>query len=237
MTQHLRFVRQQHEAENAVSFFFQPESSLQFRAGQYLRYTLPHSDPDNRGVTRNFSIASSPEEPLIRLTTRLSTPGSSFKQALGVLQPGAIVESSGPFGSFIYADSDLSPVFIAGGIGITPVRSILGDLARRTPRLSATLLYSNTTQDIPFRADIDGLSAHWPEFHVVYTLTRPGPRWDGPTGRITGALIKGLVDDLHESVFYVSGPTPMVDAMRAILADSGVDANRVKHEAFPGYDR
>jgi ferredoxin-NADP reductase len=237
MTLHLRFVRQQHEAENAVSFFFQPESSLQFRAGQYLRYTLPHADPDNRGVTRNFSIASSPEEPLIRLTTRLSTPGSSFKQALGGLQPGLVVEASGPFGNFVYADSDLSPVFIAGGIGITPVRSILGDLARRTPRVSATLLYSNATQDIPFRAEIDSLSTHWPELHVVYTLTRPGPRWEGPTGRITGALIRELVDDLHGAVFFVSGPTLMVDAMRAILADSGVDANRVKREAFPGYDR
>ena len=237
MTIHLRFVRQQHEAENATSFFFQPGTSLQFRAGQYLRYTLPHSDPDNRGVTRNFSIASPPEEPLIRLTTRLSTPGSSFKQALRRLQPGAIVESSGPFGDFVYADLDLTPVFITGGIGITPVLSILGDLARRKSRVSATLLYSNTTQDIPFRADIDGLSAHWPEFHVVYTLTRPGPRWEGPTGRITGALIRELVDDLHGAVFFVSGPTLMVDAMRAILADSGVDANRVKHEAFPGYDR
>jgi ferredoxin-NADP reductase len=237
MTQHLRFVRQQHEAENAASFFFQPESSLQFRAGQYLRYTLPHSDPDNRGVTRNFSIASSPEEPLIRLTTRLSTRGSSFKQALCRLQPGAIVESSGPFGSFVYADSDLSPVFIVGGIGITPVRSILGDLSCRTPRVSATLLYSNTTQDIPFRADIDGLSAHWPELHVVYTLTRPGPSWEGPTGRITGPVIEEHVGDLHRAFFFVSGPSAMVDAMRAILADSGVDANRVKREAFPGYDR
>jgi ferredoxin-NADP reductase len=233
----LRFVRRQHEAENAMSFLFQPESSLQFRAGQYLRYTLPHCNPDNRGVTRSFSIASSSEEPLIRLTTRLSTPASSFKQALGGLQPGEIVEADGPFGNFVYAHSDLSSVFITGGIGITPVRSILGDLARRTPRVSATLLYSNTTQDIPFRADIDALSVHWPELNVVYTLTRPGPRWEGPTGRITRALIKERVDDLLGAVFFVSGPTPMVDAMRAILADGGVDANRVKHEAFPGYDR
>jgi ferredoxin-NADP reductase len=237
MTLHLRFVRRQHEAENAMSFLFQPESSLQFRAGQYLRYKLPHCNPDNRGVTRSFSIASSPEEPLIRLTTRFSTPASSFKQALGGLQLGGVVEADGPFGNFVYADSDLSPVFIAGGIGITPVRSILGDLARRTPRVSATLLYSNTTQDIPFRADIDALCTHWPELNVVYTLTRPGPRWEGPTGRITGALIKERVGDLLGAVFFVSGPTPMVDATRAILADSGVDPNRVKHEAFPGYDR
>jgi ferredoxin-NADP reductase len=237
MTIYLRFVLQQHEAENATSFFFQPETSLQFRAGQYLRYTLPHSDPDDRGVTRNFSIASSPEEPLIRLTTRLSTPGSSFKQALGRLQPDAMIEANGPFGNFVYADSDQSPVFIVGGIGITPVRSILGDLARRTPRVPAMLLYSNATQDIPFRADIDALSAHWPELHRVYTLTRPGPRWEGPAGRITGALIKKHVGDLHGAVFFVSGPSSMVDAMRAILAEHGVDAKRVKHEAFPGYDR
>jgi ferredoxin-NADP reductase len=230
-------VHQQHEAENATSFFFQTESSLQFRAGQYLRYTLPHSDPDSRGVTRSFSIASSPWEPLIRLTTRLSTPASTFKQALACLRPGAIVEASGPFGNFVYADSDLSPVFIAGGIGITPVRSMLGDLAYRKPRISGTLLYSNTTQDIPFRADIDALSADWPELHSVYTVTRPDSQWKGPTGRITGSLIKESIRDVAGSIFFVSGPTPMVDALRTILADSGVDASRVKYEAFPGYDR
>jgi ferredoxin-NADP reductase len=233
----LRFVHQQHEAENGTSFFFQPESPLTFRAGQYLRYMLPHADPDTRGISRSFSIASSPDEPLLRLTTRLSTPPSTFKQALARLHPGAMVDASGPFGQFVYPESDVPTVFIAGGIGITPMRSILGDLASRNVRLRSTLFYSNASQDIPFRTWLDGLAEDWPELRVIYTVTRPAPEWKGPTGRIDAAFIKQYVPDVAPSLFMVSGPTPLVDAMRATLADVGVDPDQVKHEAFPGYDR
>jgi ferredoxin-NADP reductase len=237
MTIRLRFVHQQHEAENATSFVFQPDSPLTFRAGQYLRYTLPHADPDTRGISRSFSIASSPDEPLLRLTTRLSTPPSTFKAALARLQPGAIVDASGPFGNFVYAESDVPVVFIAGGIGITPMRSILGDLASRKVRIRSTLLYSSATQDIPFRTWLDALTADWPELQVIYTVTRPGAEWDGLTGRIDAAFVRQHVSDLAQSLFLVSGPTPLVDSMRATLADVGVDPGRVKYEAFPGYDR
>jgi ferredoxin-NADP reductase len=236
MTLILRFVHQQHEAENATSFFFQPDSPLTFRAGQYLRYALPHADPDTRGISRSFSIASSPDEPLLRLTTRLSTPPSTFKAALARLQPGAIVDASGPFGNFVYSESDVPVVFIAGGIGITPMRSILGDLASRKLRIRSTLLYSSATQDIPFRTWLHALTADWPELQVMYTVTRPGAEWKGPMGRIDAAFVRQHVPDLARSLFLVSGPTPLVDSMRATLADIGVDPGRVKYEAFPGYD-
>ncbi len=237
MTIPLRFVHQQHEAENATSYLFQPESPLSFRAGQYLRYTLPHAAPDTRGISRSFSIASSPDEPFLRLTTRLSAPPSTFKAALARLQPGAIVDASGPLGNFVYSESDVPVVFIAGGIGITPMRSILGDLASRKVRIRSTLLYSSATQDIPFRTWLDALTADWPELQVIYTVTRPGAEWEGPTGRIDAAFVKHHVPNLARSFFLVSGPTPLVDSMRATLADIGVDPGRVKYEAFPGYDR
>ncbi|HLZ23934.1 MAG TPA: FAD-dependent oxidoreductase [Ktedonobacterales bacterium] len=235
MTPVLRFMDQQHEAENATSFLFQPDSPLTFRAGQYLRYTLPHADPDTRGISRSFSIASSPDEPLLRLTTRLSTPPSTFKAALARLQPGAIVDASGPFGNFVYSESDEPVVFIAGGIGITPMRSILGDLASRQVRTRSTLLYSSTTQDIPFRTWLDALATDWPELRVIYTVTRPGAEWNGLTGRIDAAFVQRHVPDVARSLCLVSGPTPLVDSMRATLADTGVDPGRVKYEAFPGY--
>jgi ferredoxin-NADP reductase len=231
----LRLVRKQHEAENATSFYFQPDPLFAFQAGQYLRYTLPHSSADDRGVTRSFTIASSPTESLVGLTTRLSTPSSTFKQALARLELGAVIAASGPFGRFVYSQSDTSVVLIAGGIGITPFRSILGDLASRNVRASVTLLYSNRTPDIPFRAVFDRLGPGWPELHIVYTVTRPSPDWHGLTGRIDGRFICQHVSDLSRPLFYVSGPTPLVDALRAVLAELDIDRARVKHEAFPGY--
>lgn len=237
MTLPLRFVHQRHEAENATSFFFQPEAPLIFQAGQYLRYTLPHADPDSRGISRSFSIASSPGEPLLRLTTRLSAQPSTFKQSLARLQPGAIVDASGPFGHFVYPESDIPAVFIAGGIGITPMRSILGDLASRKAGTRSTLLYSNATQDIPFRTWLDAVAADWPELQVIYTVTRPGPEWKGLTGRIDATFLRQHVPDLAPSLLLVSGPTALVDAIRATLADLDIDPGRVRYEGFPGYDR
>jgi ferredoxin-NADP reductase len=237
MTIHLRFVECRREAKDTTSFLFQPEPPFDFRAGQYLQFTLPHPQPDERGSSRSFSIASSPREPLIRITTRLSRDGSSFKRALAELRPGAILEARGPFGDFVYSESEIAPVFVAGGIGITPIRSILDDLACRRPRVSATLLYSNATQEIPFRADLDALMAGWPELHVAYTVSRAEKNWHGHTGRIDARIIEEYVPDLAGSRFFVAGPGPMVAALRAILAGMGVDTGHVKSEDFPGYER
>ena len=233
----VRFVQKQHEAENAASFLFEPEVPINYQAGQYLRYTLQHPDADNRGVTRSFTIASFPAEPTLRITTRLSTPPSTFKQALMRLAPGAVLEASGPYGRFVHAETDRPAVFIAGGIGITPFRSILGDLASRKIRARITLLYSNRTLDIPFRPFFDALVPDWPELQLVYTVTQPTEDWQVPSGRIDGAFINRCVVDLAQQQFFVSGPTGLVQAIRATLAEIGVEAGRVKHEAFPGYDR
>jgi ferredoxin-NADP reductase len=236
MTIHLRFVYCQRESEDTASFLFEPESPLEFRAGQYLQLALPHVAPDDRGIARSFSIASAPRERLVRITTRLSRGGSSFKRALANLQPGALVDASGPSGDFVYTDHKLAPVFIAGGIGITPIRSILDDLACKAPRISATLLYSNSTHDIPFRADLNALMSDWPELQVAYSVSRPDHDWHGRTGRIDAHTIEEYVPDLAGSRFFVCGPSSMVASMHAILVGMGVDASRVKHEGFPGYE-
>jgi ferredoxin-NADP reductase len=78
----LTVIARQQEGETCESFHFRPERPIAFEAGQYLRYTLDHPEPDNRGVSRFFTIASAPSEPLVMLTTRFSTPGSSFNIAL-----------------------------------------------------------------------------------------------------------------------------------------------------------
>jgi ferredoxin-NADP reductase len=233
----VRFVGQQHEAENASSFYLEPDHPFAYQAGQYLRLTLRHAEPDTRGETRSFTLSSFPHEPLLAITTRLSSPSSTFKSALARLPTGELLEASGPFGRFVYTPTDLTTVFIAGGIGITPFRSILGDLAERQVNANVLLLYSNRSSDIPFRRFLDGLALRLPGLKVVYTVTRPADDWTGPRGRIDAEFLAHHVTDLKRSLFLVSGPTSLVQSIRGMLADIGIDAGRVKHESFPGYDK
>jgi ferredoxin-NADP reductase len=146
-----------------------------FQPGQYIGLTLPHAHPDSRGSARTFTIASAPGEPLVQITTRLSTSPSTFKQALCSLSPGSVVEASSPGGQFVYTDAARPAVFIAGGIGITPFRAILSDLAAgHLPYAATTLLYSSASSEIPFRAFLDSLLPGWPGLRIAYTLTHIG---------------------------------------------------------------
>jgi ferredoxin-NADP reductase len=231
----LRFVRRQQEAADTASFYFEPDSPLPFVAGQYLRYTVRHTGMDDRGPMRSFTIASAPSEPLLRLTTRLSRRPSSFKHALAELAPGAVLEFDGPHGNFVYHPTERPSVFIAGGIGITPFRAMLGDLAANRPA-NLTLLYSNATPDIPFRTYFESLAADWPALQVVYTVTQPSDAWHGPTGRIDAPFIERYVPHVDEADYYVCGPSALVEALRAVLVERGVDESRIQTEGFPGYE-
>jgi ferredoxin-NADP reductase len=232
----LELVRRQREADDVVSFFFRPNRPLTFFAGQFLDLSLPHPAPDTRGSTRALTIASAPAEPLLQFTTRMAPTPSTFKQALAALRPGEVVSASGPYGEFGYVDEAAPFVLIAGGIGITPFRSLLVDLASQGSRSNATLLYSNASSSIPFRATFDALTPAWPELRLAYTVTRPGLAWDGPSGRIDAAFVAHHVPDLARSQFLVCGPGGFVDAMLRTLQGLGVPADHIEHEDFPGYE-
>jgi ferredoxin-NADP reductase len=232
----LTLIARKHEADGVESFRFQSEGPIIFKAGQYLRYTLSHRDPDNRGVSRFFTIASAPSEGFIMVTTRLTSPGSSFKQALGRLAEGAVIEGTGPYGKFVYSDHDVPAVFIAGGIGITPFRSILIDLASRQLDPDITLLYANSTPDVAFQQPFDDLSAKQSHLKVVYTVSEPDRDWRGPVGRIDERFIRQHAPLSRNPLFYVSGPKGMVEATAKTLEAIGVGADRIKQDFFPGYD-
>jgi glycine betaine catabolism B len=232
----LTLTARHHEGEGCESFQFEPERPLTFEAGQYLRYTLDHPEPDNRGANRFFTVASAPSEGFVMLTTRLSTPGSSFKRALSRLEVGANIEASGPYGRFTYTDRETPAVFVAGGIGITPFRSILMDLASRPSDADMTLLYANSTPEIPFRHLFDDLASKQPRLTIVYTVSQPDSEWHGPVGRIDEAFIREHVPLASMPAFYVSGPKAMVESIEGALHTVGVADEKIKQDYFPGYD-
>lgn len=223
----LLFRSKQAEGPGVVSFVFEPEGPLAWKAGQFIHCVLHHEPTDNRGSDRWFTIASAPSEKSVMLTTRFTPqPGSTFKQALQNLKPGDAIEMSDLDGDFIVEDLAAQYVFIAGGIGITPFRSILKELDQAGKPVSATLLYGNRDEHIVFRDELDRFAQRNPKLNIQYLIAPE---------RLDAARIKKEFPDLKTPLFYVSGPEPMVEQLGQMLKDLGVPAEHLKQDWFPGY--
>ncbi|MCI0532464.1 MAG: FAD-dependent oxidoreductase, partial [candidate division Zixibacteria bacterium] len=137
------------------------------------------------------------------------------------------------------SDDSKSVVMLAGGIGITPFRSMIRFASDTKFSLPITLLYSNRTpDDIPFKAEFENLCRLNHYFKPLYTVTEPensAGKWDGQVGFIDEKMIAENVPDLGNPIFYICGPPAMVEAMQEILKRMAIPDDRVRFEKFTGY--
>lgn len=236
-----KLVDKKEEAKGTKSFFWEPEKRLEFLPGQFLYYTLPKLEfSDSRGATRHFTISSSTtESPPVRLTTRIREE-SGYKKTLDSLPIGSFIEAEGPDGTFILDSGDKGPhIFIAGGIGITPFRSIIKYILDRNLGYPMHLIYSNSLpEEIAFREEFDHYADLIPYFKLTSTVTKKGETktpWVGLTGRIDANLISKIASNYQNPTFWVCGPPPMVDAMEKALAGLKIPGNQIRIEKFTGY--
>lgn len=236
----LKLINKKREAENTKSFLFEPEKGFDFLPGQYFYFTLPDLKyEDGRGATRHFTIASSPTEGKnIFIATRMRK-SSGFKKTLDELGIGSLIQGEGPSGTFIVDENEPGPhVFLAGGIGITPFRSIIKYAIDKKLQQPMHLIYSNSTpEQIAFRKELEKWTKENNHFKLDMTVTKSEGKsgWKGLTGRIDEAMIKKLVDDTSESTFWVCGPPAMVDGMEKALGKLRITSDKVRSEKFSGY--
>lgn len=214
------------EAGNVKTLTFEPSAPISWKAGQYLHYTIPGTGTDGRDDNRWFTISSAPYEKHIRVTTRFFEKPSAFKQALQKLQPGGEIEADGPEGDFVVEDPDRNYIFIAGGIGITPFRSILLEAERQGQKLKVDLLYGNRDKDIVFKDELDALAAKNPNMSIDY-LTHPR--------KLDDIRLMEALTAVDNPLVYVSGPEPMVEAFEELLPKLGLPKENFMGDYFPGY--
>lgn len=223
----LTLLQKKQETADVVSFIFQSETPVIWKAGQYMHYTLPHENQDARLNDRYFTISSAPSEKNIMLTTRFtSQKSSSFKRALKELPIGGIIEADGPEGDFTLEEPG-EYIFIAGGIGVTPFRSILKDLEHKKISIEGKLLYGNRDSHLIFKDELEDMAGLQKNFRMHYFIDPE---------RIVDQAIKKLVPDISKPFFYVSGPEPMVEAFEKMLSEMGVSGDHTKRDYFPGYE-
>ncbi len=233
-----RLVRRGIVAARTLAFEVDQGEPFDFKAGQSCEVVIPHPlYTDDLGNARTFSVASAPGVAPLLFATRLTE--SAFKRSLAEVEPGATIDLDGPYGSFTLHHNAARPaVLLAGGIGITPFRSMIADATRRCLPHRITLLYANrNATSAPFLEDLQQWARQNPQFHLVATLTAPvaNEPWPFETGRIDEAFVQTHVPDARDAVFYIAGPGRFVRAMTAILDAVGADPDSVKSEEFPGY--
>src|SRR5581483_1594670 len=155
----LELLERKPEVPGVESFIFKPLEPIVWKPGQFFHYVLHHEPTDGRGSDRWFTIAAAPSEGVAMITTRFTDEkGSSFKKALADLKIGDTIEISDLDGDFTVDDLAAEYVFIAGGIGITPFRSILKELDNTGKRITATLPYANRDQNIVYKEELEAFA-------------------------------------------------------------------------------
>jgi len=223
-------------AANAFDFVFAPSRPLKFRPGQYLEWTLSVRSPDERGNRRYFTIASAPEEADVRLGVKFYAQPSAFKRALQALRPGDKVVAGQLGGHFtLPRNRQRKLAFLAGGIGITPFRSMVRHMLEPGEGRPAVLLYGcGRTDEFAYR-DVFEQAKTAIGLKTVYAAQfQEGPAVDIEHGTLDESLIRREVPDWHERLFFVSGPPPMVRAVRQALRRMGVSALNIRTDFFPG---
>jgi ferredoxin-NADP reductase/Na+-translocating ferredoxin:NAD+ oxidoreductase RnfD subunit len=220
-------------------FQFVPDRPIKFRPGQYLEWTLAHSKADTRGNRRYFTIASAPAEPEVHLGVKFYEKSSTFKLALMNLKPGEQIIAGQLAGDFtLPRDHGKKMVFIAGGIGITPFRSMVKHISESGERRDAILFYSNrSSHEIAYKEIFDEAEKQW-GLRTIYAVTdsaESAPAKNGHQGRIDIALIERHVPDFRERTFYISGTHGMVSEFKKTLSKLGIPRTQIKTDFFPGF--
>ncbi len=226
-------------AEGTMAFHLKKPSGFEFIAGQFI--TIALIDPpetDGEGNTRVFSIASAPYEQDLMVATRMRD--TAFKRVLRVMKLGTEVRLHGPFGNLtVQKRSDQPAILLAGGIGITPFRSIVFQAAEDRAPHTLFLFYSNRRpEDAPFINELEALEQRNSNYKLIATMTGQGEslrQWRGERGFIDATMLAKATSNPTEPNYYVAGPPGMVDSMKKLLQSIGVADNHIRAEQFEGY--
>lgn len=226
-------------AAGTMVFHFEKPEGFAYKAGQSVDCTLLNPvESDAEGNTRALSLASAPYEEDLMLATRIRD--TAFKRVLKAIKPGTELALDGPHGSFtLHNNVSIPAIFLTGGIGITPVRSIVLQAVHDNTTHRILNFYSNRRpEDAAFLEELMESHEINPSYTFIGTMTqmeKSNREWYGETGYISKTMLLKYIDDLTLPIYYIDGPPAMVNAMRELLAEAGVDDDNIRTEEFSGY--
>lgn len=214
-------------AEGTIKLELTPESGepIHYTPGQFMILTAPS------GTKRAYSIASPPS--MEHLEFAIKQVNGEFTSQLNTMKEGDKIQVEGPLGPFIYNTCG-GYVLIAGGIGITPMVSILRDRDGRSECQKVTLFYSSRTKScLAYYDELREIDSRNSNLKTVFTLTRENPEgWEYETGHIDAGMLRKYLADLEKNRYFVCGPARMVDSFRTILRELDIPEENCTFEGW-----
>ncbi|MBX4976819.1 2Fe-2S iron-sulfur cluster binding domain-containing protein [Rhizobium lentis] len=225
----------QQETHDVKTFTFaSPEGKrFAFKAGQYFLFDLDHN---GEAESRCYSISSSPHRTNAFSVTVKRVPGGKISNWLhDTLVVGASVKANGPLGDFVRSETGRKLLLLSGGSGITPVMSILREIADSCEPANVVFMHAaRRPQDLIFRDELACIARRLKglRLHLLPETVAGEASWPGLTGRISAEYMRLAVPDIAERTVMCCGPAPFMAAARRIAGDLGVPALNYVEESF-----
>ena len=222
-------------SSDIYEFVFSSNKNFTYLPGQYMDWTLGGFRPDTRGARRVFSLASSPSEEDVKIGIRIKNDASMFKKRLLELDRGDRIFAGNLAGDFILPnDKNEKLVFIAGGIGITPFRSIIKNSIDKKEKRDIVLFYLSSNEKDFIYKDVFN-SANVIGLKTVYIHSKPSVSGKGLSGRIDQDTLIKEVPDYKNRIYYISGPNIFVENYKKLLKTIGIKRSKIMVDYFSGY--
>jgi ferredoxin-NADP reductase len=214
-----------------MSVRFAKPKDFTYKPGQYMIVTI---NANGKSLMHPLSMSSSPTQNFLEFTKRLSD--SEFSNTLQALKVSDTVWLDVPYGSFTFTGEPTKVAFLAGGIGITPFKSIIQYCTDTHQTANITLFYGvKTDKDCTFKEEFEQMQKLNPHLKLVLVASDAGNTWRGKKGYINAELIKAELPDFKKHLFYACGPPVMVAAMQKLVADMGLPQSQLKLEVLVGH--
>ncbi len=224
-----KVIRNEYITPTVFEMDLKPEGNLSFLAGQFVQFVLPDPRNPEKKLKRSYSICSAPETNFLRFCIKLVEDGLGTPQ-LTKFEVGQEINLIGPFGKFIYVESERAPFFISTGTGIAPFYSMLDSMKARQalPKKAISLLGVRTEDEILY----DDYMSSYPNLDWIKAVSRPKGQWDGFHGRVTDYLRSLNNFAYNDYDYYLCGNGAMIKEVKEFLAEQGVEKKQIYQEIY-----
>lgn len=224
-TNEIKLVDKKPETNGSYLFSFEFKSDLEWKAGQHGMFKFKGEKLDG-GNFRPFSVASTKDENIITILTKIGDTPSGFKSKLKSMEVGDTISLRGPFGGFYISDYNRPMVMVAGGVGITPMRALLKDMDRNGIFTDVSLLYIDSSGEYAFKEEFEIIKRDNPNISIHFLNDRK--------------ILEDKLSDFinrhnNNATYFISGSPNMVNDVRNKIEAKGIKKRNIINDSFRGY--